>query len=94
MVFTHVPMYVDPAADPTDSTTSPRQCQLWDADEVQAVLAKHRHVAAVFTGHYHFGGYARDGHGLHHITLASPLAWFRTTVTSTVQTSFMLSGNE
>ena len=74
MVFTHVPVYVDPAADATDSTTSPRQCQLWDADEVQAVLAKHRHVAAVFTGHYHFGGYARDGHGVHHITLASPLA--------------------
>ena len=31
------------------------------------------HVVAVFAGHYHNGGYAQDGHGIHHITIKAPL---------------------
>ena len=65
-IFSHLP-FLDSAAD--------AQNIAFDYDEVLDIL--HRdgegQVVAVFAGHCHRGGYARDDYGIHHITMQSPL---------------------
>ena len=42
---------------------------LWNYEEVLEVLRETPAVAAVFSGHFHPGGYARDPSGIHFVTL-------------------------
>lgn len=63
-VFCHTPLYHG-AASPAGL--------LWNAEEVLALLQSHSCCKAVFSGHDHQGGYARDSAGLHHVVPAAPL---------------------
>jgi len=72
VVFTHVPLCPGAASS---------SCLVWDYPQALEVLAAHASsrnagecgVVAVYAGHDHKGGYAVDGAGIHHVTLASPL---------------------
>lgn len=66
VIFGHLPML--------QAAASPRT-MLYDAEEALEVLHTEGdgHVVAVMCGHLHRGGYAVDAHGIHHVTLQSPL---------------------
>jgi manganese-dependent ADP-ribose/CDP-alcohol diphosphatase len=46
---------------------------VWDYEEALRILSEYDNVVAVICGHDHNGGYHRDGQGVHHLTLKSPL---------------------
>ena len=66
VLLSHVPLYV--------GASSPRTV-IYDADEVMELIHSEGHgsVVAVIAGHLHRGGYGVDDHGVHHVTLPSPL---------------------
>lgn len=63
-VFCHTPIYHGAAA-PAGL--------LWNAEELLALLQAHGCCKAVFSGHDHQGGYARDPSGLHHVVPCATL---------------------
>mmetsp|Transcript_111776 Transcript_111776/g.193223 ORF Transcript_111776/g.193223 Transcript_111776/m.193223 type:complete len:390 (+) Transcript_111776:78-1247(+) len=46
---------------------------IWDYPQALEAIRENRNVAMVICGHDHKGGYHCDEHGVHHITLCSPL---------------------
>ncbi|XP_002733257.1 manganese-dependent ADP-ribose/CDP-alcohol diphosphatase-like [Saccoglossus kowalevskii] len=56
----HLPIY-EPA---TESL-----CLLWNFDSMLDVIHKYKCVMAYISGHDHFGGYAVDEYGVHHVTM-------------------------
>lgn len=65
IIATHVPMAPESCAP---------ECLLWDYEEAMEVVSAARsHVVAVLAGHDHDGGYTIDAHGVHHVTLQSPM---------------------
>lgn len=46
---------------------------LWNAESVAYELRRVRCVQAFIAGHDHFGGYARDAYGIHHLIPPAPL---------------------
>ena len=66
LLFVHNPIY--------EAAASARNLA-FDYDRVLHILhnTPKGSITAVFAGHYHRGGYAQDTHGIHHITILSPL---------------------
>ena len=66
LIFVHNPLH--PAA-------ASEKNLAFDYDEVLQILHHEsgKQVVAVCAGHYHRGGYTRDEHGIHHLTVQSPL---------------------
>jgi manganese-dependent ADP-ribose/CDP-alcohol diphosphatase len=66
VVMSHLPMLT--------AAASPRTL-LYDAEDALQILREEGRgaVVAVLAGHLHRGGYAVDCHGIHHVTLNSPL---------------------
>ena len=66
MIFSHLPL---------SAAASNEQNIAYDYDQVLHLIQMYapQHVKVIFAGHYHNGGYAQDEHGIHHVTLQSPL---------------------
>lgn len=66
MVMSHLPLLPEAASHRTLA---------YDSEEVLHILHEdgHGHVVACLAGHLHRGGYAIDAHGIHHVTVQSPL---------------------
>merc|ERR1712224_781425 len=65
IIFSHQPIFAEACE---------RTAVVWNCDEVLAILHGFTDtVCAVFAGHDHYGGYAVDGKGLHHVTMSSPM---------------------
>ncbi|KAM5135108.1 manganese-dependent ADP-ribose/CDP-alcohol diphosphatase-like [Mantella aurantiaca] len=45
------------------------QCLAWNYRDILRVIQSHQSVMCYFAGHDHSGGYYRDSHGIHHITM-------------------------
>ncbi|XP_069605301.1 manganese-dependent ADP-ribose/CDP-alcohol diphosphatase-like [Ranitomeya imitator] len=44
-------------------------CLAWNYDEILRTIYSHQCVVCYFAGHDHSGGYHRDSHGIHHVTM-------------------------
>ncbi|KAM4031580.1 manganese-dependent ADP-ribose/CDP-alcohol diphosphatase isoform 1-T3 [Anomaloglossus baeobatrachus] len=44
-------------------------CLAWNYDEILKTIYCHPSVVCYFAGHDHSGGYYRDSHGVHHVTM-------------------------
>ncbi|XP_072523383.1 manganese-dependent ADP-ribose/CDP-alcohol diphosphatase-like [Salminus brasiliensis] len=44
-------------------------CLAWNYDQILSILNSHKSVVCFMAGHDHDGGYHRDTHGIHHLTL-------------------------
>jgi manganese-dependent ADP-ribose/CDP-alcohol diphosphatase len=66
VIFTHAPLY--------EGAASARNLA-FDYDEALTIIHEEGEgsVVAVMAGHFHRGGYAQDEHGVHHVTIQSPL---------------------
>lgn len=70
VVFTHIPLSLE-------GTSGSARTLLFNYDAVLDVLHASGCVVAVFAGHHHPGSYGVDKHGLHHVTVQSPLTHAR-----------------
>ncbi|XP_072259679.1 manganese-dependent ADP-ribose/CDP-alcohol diphosphatase-like [Pyxicephalus adspersus] len=44
-------------------------CLAWNYKDILRVIQSHQSVVCYFAGHDHDGGYYRDSHGIHHVTM-------------------------
>lgn len=65
VIFSHMPCFQE----------SCQPCTLmWNCEEILEILHNsNANIACFIAGHDHDGGYSKDNHGIHHITLPAPL---------------------
>ncbi|XP_018428334.1 PREDICTED: manganese-dependent ADP-ribose/CDP-alcohol diphosphatase-like, partial [Nanorana parkeri] len=54
---------------PIHPKAKPSNCLAWNYKEILRVIESHGSVVCYFAGHDHGGGYHRDSHGIHHVTM-------------------------